>query len=194
MRNVVILFIHLIVTVVRLARLGGLRSVVAESLLVKHQLRILHRGRKRPRSTIFCKIANVSGSPPASLSPFRYSNFSVTARSRRVHSSDDTLDMQAQHWPLRITQHDERDCANRQILLVADILVGVTSTSNPAASAAFSKSPFSSVSHPLSAVVWIVCCLRKGRMGTGVPWSKEDQHRGQAQTKESRRDCGQQIG
>jgi putative transposase len=45
--TVVILFVHLIVTVVRLARPGGLRSVVAESLLVKHQLRILNRGRKR---------------------------------------------------------------------------------------------------------------------------------------------------
>jgi hypothetical protein len=44
MRDIVILFIHLIVTVVRLARPGGLHSVVAESLLVKHQLRILNRG------------------------------------------------------------------------------------------------------------------------------------------------------
>ena len=43
----VILFIHLIVTVVRLARPGGLRSVVAESVLVKHQLQILNRRRKR---------------------------------------------------------------------------------------------------------------------------------------------------
>ena len=47
MRDVLILFFHLIVTVVRLARAGGLRSVVAESLLVKHQLQILNRGRKR---------------------------------------------------------------------------------------------------------------------------------------------------
>src|SRR6516225_2947692 len=47
MRHVVILFLHLIVTVVRLARPGGLRSVVAESVFVKHQLRILNRGRKR---------------------------------------------------------------------------------------------------------------------------------------------------
>ena len=47
MRDLVILFVHLIVTVVRLARPGGLRSVVAESVLVKHQLRILNRGRKR---------------------------------------------------------------------------------------------------------------------------------------------------
>src|SRR5437879_9768304 len=47
MRDVVILFVHLIVTVVRLAGPGGLRSVVAESVLVKHQLRILNRGRQR---------------------------------------------------------------------------------------------------------------------------------------------------
>jgi transposase InsO family protein len=47
MRDVVILFIHLIVTVFRLALPGSLRSVVAESVLVKHQLRILNRGRKR---------------------------------------------------------------------------------------------------------------------------------------------------
>src|SRR5260370_16632522 len=47
MRDVVMLFVHLIVTVVRLARPGCLRSVVGASVLVKHQLRILNRGRKR---------------------------------------------------------------------------------------------------------------------------------------------------
>ena len=47
MRDFVILFVHLIATVVRLALPGGLRSVVAESVLVKHQLLILNRGRKR---------------------------------------------------------------------------------------------------------------------------------------------------
>ena len=47
MRDIVVVFVHLIVTLVRLARPGGLRSVVAESVLIKHQLRILNRGRKR---------------------------------------------------------------------------------------------------------------------------------------------------
>jgi hypothetical protein len=42
-----IVFVHLIVTLARLARPGGLRSVVAESVLVRHQLLILNRGRKR---------------------------------------------------------------------------------------------------------------------------------------------------
>jgi len=47
MRDLAIIFVHLIVTLARLARPGGLRSVVAESVLVRHQLLILNRGRKR---------------------------------------------------------------------------------------------------------------------------------------------------
>ena len=46
-RDLVILFIHLVVTVGRLFGPGGARSVVAESLLVKHQLLILNRSRMR---------------------------------------------------------------------------------------------------------------------------------------------------
>src|SRR5215813_12400579 len=45
MRDFLILFVHLIGIVVRLAKPRGLRSVVAESVLVRHQL--LNRGRKR---------------------------------------------------------------------------------------------------------------------------------------------------
>ena len=47
MRDLAVLFIHLLVTVARLAGPGGARSVVAESVLVKHQLVILNRSRKR---------------------------------------------------------------------------------------------------------------------------------------------------
>src|SRR5215469_570657 len=47
MRDLVILFIHLIATFARLLGPGGLRSVVAESVLVKQQLLILNRSRKR---------------------------------------------------------------------------------------------------------------------------------------------------
>ena len=46
-RDLAILFIHLIVTITRLFGPGGARSVVAESLLVKHQLLILNRSRER---------------------------------------------------------------------------------------------------------------------------------------------------
>ena len=47
MRDLTILFIHLLVTISRLFGPGGARSVVAESLLVKHQLLILNRSRAR---------------------------------------------------------------------------------------------------------------------------------------------------
>ena len=47
MRDFLILFVHVIVTLARLARPGGLRSVVAESALVRHQLLVLNRRRKR---------------------------------------------------------------------------------------------------------------------------------------------------
>lgn len=47
MRDLALLFVHLIVTVARLLGPGGLRSVAAESLLVKHQLLILNRSRQR---------------------------------------------------------------------------------------------------------------------------------------------------
>ena len=47
MRDLVILFIHLLVTLARLLGPGGMRSVVAESVLVKHQLLILNRSRAR---------------------------------------------------------------------------------------------------------------------------------------------------
>lgn len=47
MRDLAMLFVHLVVTIARLIGPGGTRSVVAESLLVKHQLLILNRSRVR---------------------------------------------------------------------------------------------------------------------------------------------------
>jgi hypothetical protein len=43
MRDLTILFIHLLTTIAKLMRPGGGRSVVAESLLLKHQLVVLNR-------------------------------------------------------------------------------------------------------------------------------------------------------
>jgi hypothetical protein len=42
-----ILFTHLLVTLARLARPGGVRAVAVESLAVKHQLLIMNRSRRR---------------------------------------------------------------------------------------------------------------------------------------------------
>src|SRR5262245_5915857 len=47
MRDLIILLVHLITTVFRLVGPGGLRSVLAESVLIKHQLLIVNRCRRR---------------------------------------------------------------------------------------------------------------------------------------------------
>ncbi len=47
MRHLVVLFIHFMATLARLFGPGGVRSLVAESLLLKHQLLILNRSRQR---------------------------------------------------------------------------------------------------------------------------------------------------
>jgi hypothetical protein len=47
MRDLLILLVHLMVSLARLAGPGGLRSVVAESVLVRHQLLVRRGGRKR---------------------------------------------------------------------------------------------------------------------------------------------------
>jgi hypothetical protein len=47
MRDLALLLLHLIATLVKLLGRGGARSVVAESVLLKHQLLVLNRSRER---------------------------------------------------------------------------------------------------------------------------------------------------
>jgi transposase InsO family protein len=47
MRHLTILLVHLVTTVLKLSRPGGVCAVVAESVLAKHQLLILNRSRRR---------------------------------------------------------------------------------------------------------------------------------------------------
>jgi putative transposase len=47
MRNLAVLFIHFFAVLARLLGPGGVRSLVAESLLLKHQLLIVNRSRQR---------------------------------------------------------------------------------------------------------------------------------------------------
>ena len=64
MREGIFLLIHLMVTIAKLLGPGGVRSVVAESLLVKHQLLILNRSRERapnlgPMDRVICLVMMV---------------------------------------------------------------------------------------------------------------------------------------
>ena len=57
MRDLLILAIHLVVTLVKLLRPGGVRAVAAESLALKHQLLISNRSRRRvPNLTTLDRI------------------------------------------------------------------------------------------------------------------------------------------
>jgi putative transposase len=47
MRNGLVLMAHLIVTIIKIMAPGGARAVVAESLLLKHQLLVLNRSRRK---------------------------------------------------------------------------------------------------------------------------------------------------
>ena len=47
MRSLFILFVHLVITLARLACPGGVRAAAAESLAVKHQLLIMKRTHRR---------------------------------------------------------------------------------------------------------------------------------------------------
>jgi hypothetical protein len=83
MRDLIVLLFHLITTVFRFVQPGGWRSVIAESILLKHQLLIVNRSRRRgtqsPRTTppifqasaphtFFSSLRKFSFSPPRSLS------------------------------------------------------------------------------------------------------------------------------
>jgi hypothetical protein len=50
MRDVIILFIHVITTLCASVGQAGVRAVIAESILTKHQLLILNRSRRRART------------------------------------------------------------------------------------------------------------------------------------------------
>jgi hypothetical protein len=67
-RDLAVLFLHLLATAARLAGPGGARSVVAESVLVKHQLLILNRSRNGPPISA-CQIAWSPASVPFSCDP-----------------------------------------------------------------------------------------------------------------------------
>ena len=70
------LIAHLLVTLVRLAKPGGLGAVVAESLAVKHQMLILRRTRRRaPHLTSWDRLA--LGVCTLLVSPKRLSKMAV---------------------------------------------------------------------------------------------------------------------
>ena len=70
MGDLLILAIHLLVTLAKFLRPGGVRQVAAESILLKHQLLISNRSRRRaPNLTMLDRL--VLGLATLFLSPHR---------------------------------------------------------------------------------------------------------------------------
>src|SRR5215510_1278601 len=85
MRDLLILVVHIITTVFRLARPGGLRAVVAESVLTKHQMLILNRSRRRaPNLPIQDRL--VAGLCSLWIKPSRLRKVAFTVRFMRPKS------------------------------------------------------------------------------------------------------------
>jgi transposase InsO family protein len=79
MRELLVLAIHLLATLARLLRPGGVRALAAESLLLKHQLLISNRSRQRaPNLTTLDRV--VLGLTTQFVSPRRISKLSVMLR------------------------------------------------------------------------------------------------------------------
>jgi hypothetical protein len=78
-RDLLLLAIHLLVTLAKLVRPGGVRALAAESLLLKHQLVISHRRRQRaPNLTTLDRF--VLGLITQFVSPRRIPTLSVILR------------------------------------------------------------------------------------------------------------------
>ena len=105
MRDLAVLFLHLLATVARLAGLGGARSVVAESVLVKHQLLILNRSRKRsPNLRLSDRI--VAGLCALFMRPRRLIRSAIVLK--RKYKRFRRRERASTHWLGRIARRDPR--------------------------------------------------------------------------------------
>ena len=79
MRDLIVLIVHLITTVFRLVQPGGMRAVVAESVLTKHQLLILNRPRRRaPNLRILDRL--IAGFCSLWIKPSRFVRLAIAFR------------------------------------------------------------------------------------------------------------------
>ena len=84
MRELFILVAHLLATLAKLIRPGGVRSVIAESLLLRHQLLTLRRSRKRaPKLTPWDRLLVGFGS--ACVSRARVTKIAIALRPSTFH-------------------------------------------------------------------------------------------------------------
>ena len=79
MRDVLLLFVHVISTLVKLAKPGGLRAVMAETLLIKQQLIVMNRNQRRaPKLTSYDRF--LFGLFSLLINPGRFSKVTVVIK------------------------------------------------------------------------------------------------------------------
>jgi transposase InsO family protein len=90
MRDLMVLLVHLLTTLVRLLGPGGARAVIAETLLIKHQLLILNRPRRRaPNLTAMDRT--VMGLCTLFVDPHRLREMAATLKPATILSFHRTL-------------------------------------------------------------------------------------------------------
>jgi|SRR5271167_2349644 len=111
MRDLMVLGIHLLVTLARLLRPGGVRAVAAESLILKHQVVIVGRSRRRaPNLTSFDRVVlgiaalfvSVRRIPQLERSRTRRFESVTHLRNRRCRSPNQSISHECPHgaYPL----------------------------------------------------------------------------------------------
>src|SRR5271156_4389898 len=97
MRDWLVLMAHLIVTTIRTVTPGGARAVIAESLLLKHQLLILNRSRKKaPKLRAWDRI--LLGLGAMLVSPQRILKLAVAIRPSTLLRLHRTLARRKYQW------------------------------------------------------------------------------------------------
>src|SRR5260370_8061992 len=98
MLHLLILGVHLLATIPKLVRPGGIRAVVAESLLLKHQLLISSRARRRaPNLNSVDRLLLGLGS--LFVSPSRTPKLAVILKPRTLSTFDPSLKKSKYHFP-----------------------------------------------------------------------------------------------
>jgi len=109
MRDLLALFRYLIVAITRLMGSGGARALVAENLLLKQQMLVLNRARKRAsRLTVVDRF--LFGALSLSLTPRRMFNQAIARKSTPKYLSSDNVPLFEYHrWQanLRILDIEE---------------------------------------------------------------------------------------
>ena len=98
MRNLAVLFIHFIATLARLLGPGGARSIVAESLLLKHQLLIVNRPEAKTDGKIRLQVGEIWIKKGTALQLATRADFDLMYRQRMEEEAEERARKRFKHF------------------------------------------------------------------------------------------------